>query len=94
MDPVTTYGVASIMGMLGGLGHQLYDPYKKNELYAIARSVVIGIIAAILMAASIPVNNVDVLIAQSIIYGWFGDNVVLNFIRRRNGKNNGGDNNE
>ena len=93
MDPVTTYGVASIMGMLGGLGHQLYDPYQKNKFYAIVRGIIIGIIAAILMAASIPVNNIDTLVTQSIIYGWFGDNVVLNFIRRHNGKNNGGDKN-
>lgn len=84
MDALTIYGVASIMGALGGVGHQLHDPYRKNEIYAIVRSVVNGIIASILIVATMHFENIDALVVQSIISGWFGDNVVLNFMRRHN----------
>jgi len=77
--------IAAILGLLGGVIHQLMDRAKENDIKAIIRGAIIGLAAGILTAFSIPSSTPTNLIYISIFTaGYFGDSVILNIVERTN----------
>ena len=83
---IAMYIIALIVGAIGGIVHQLHDSEQENTGSAYLRAIVMGAIAAMLMIAIYPVQYMNVLIVLSFTYGWFGDSIILNIVRRYGNK--------
>lgn len=78
----TMYVIALVIGLIGGVVHQLHDSEQENDVSSIGRSALIGLIAGVLTVAVYPIYNVGTLVVTTFVAGWFGDSIILNIVRR------------
>ena len=82
MTPIEMYLIALIMGLIGGIVHQLHDSEEENRKTSMIRSIVFGAIAGLLTVAIYPIYSLGLLIVETFVTGWFGDSIILNIVRR------------
>ena len=82
MDVMTMYILAMVIGLFGGVAHQLHDSEEKNDVDKVGRAGVMGAIAGLLTVAIYPMSDPSTLTISTFIAGWFGDSVILNIVRR------------